>query len=974
MHYLSSSLPAPGRLFLPGCAIAAGLLAVSSPIIAAPQLKSRPALVAGAPMKLRVGKTATFPLPNMTTFTLESGAQFVFCEVKNGTLTVKALEAGEVKLRLNAPGKAKQLIRLNLVETPSGSIEQRILSQVVERAPEEGQTPLREETVTTASPTSEQAPNSNLGAETTGGPTTGVVANSGDATTVAPSVGTGADVSGATANASGATSTTDALSPEATTATTETAPSPLSSDFSGTVPIPAPPAPLPALTLPAANDNAVQAPSTASNPVRVAPVNNRPATRPAPRAPQISPVLPAPARGRRANVSYRTTPRLPQGVTPNSGRQAINVTQGLARLLSFPSNILAVFFSDPNVMDARAINARTIAVTGVGSGPSTLAVFTSRYPGDAVGRANIYRIQTTPRGGQSTLPQSRDPRVVGDAITAALGDPRVRSTIISLPDGSLAARLSGTVRNESEVQAAVTTASFYVPRVVSSLYADANAPTIDAVLAGPMTTAEGGLQDNLRRITGNQSIELVSLPTGLAFKAEVNSPEEAEALLRVLPSLNQQVIPFIVVRGQQDTPYYNATVPLLNGEDRQLTQKLQDVTGVRTVYAVRASSNGLACYGTVRTRSEYDTVRRFMHIMAQNASPPAIQGTSQGGSNLRPAGEPVLSAYDPAGGYSRALGLQMFVRITDPRESVIRKVTVETSIVEISRSALKNLGVEVGSVALLGQTVGATTVTPGATRVVGGNTVTDPPTIVPGQVQRTIDPTFLPGTAVAGNGIVGLEGFQNLNPFRVRLNALFTNGDARLLARPNVTAVEGASAQITIGGERPVPKAVATQGAVGTQVEFRRFGVIITMRPTVSGDNTILLQIRADITQPDRTFEINLGGALIPGETVRSVDTTINVRPGDTVIMGGLMTNDKRQSTSKVPILGDLPIIGSLFRSRRFENNETELAIFMTPRIDASAAGMEEIENLNRVPSYPALPSRQESNSVLFQQTTRSAG
>jgi pilus assembly protein CpaC len=219
-----------------------------------------------------------------------------------------------------------------------------------------------------------------------------------------------------------------------------------------------------------------------------------------------------------------------------------------------------------------------------------------------------------------------------------------------------------------------------------------------------------------------------------------------------------------------------------------------------------------------------------------------------------------------------------------------------------------------------------------------------------------------------------LEGFQNLNPFRVRLNALFTNGDARLLARPNVTAVEGASAQITIGGERPVPKAVATQGAVGTQVEFRRFGVIITMRPTVSGDNTILLQIRADITQPDRTFEINLGGALIPGETVRSVDTTINVRPGDTVIMGGLMTNDKRQSTSKVPILGDLPIIGSLFRSRRFENNETELAIFMTPRIDASAAGMEEIENLNRVPSYPALPSRQESNSVLFQQTTRSAG
>ena len=138
-------------------------------------------------------------------------------------------------------------------------------------------------------------------------------------------------------------------------------------------------------------------------------------------------------------------------------------------------------------------------------------------------------------------------------------------------------------------------------------------------------------------------------------------------------------------------------------------------------------------------------------------------------------------------------------------------------------------------------------------------------------------------------------------------NAIAQNNNARVLASPNIRATEGTVAQITIGGERPVPSASASFGANAQSIEFRRFGVILTMRPTVSDDNTIILQIRADVTQPDPTFAINVGGAVIPGESVRSIDTTITVRPGDIVVMGGLLTNDKRQQTSKVPILGDIP-------------------------------------------------------------------
>jgi Flp pilus assembly secretin CpaC len=991
-----SKLPAPGRLFLPGCAIAAGLLAVSSPVLAAPTLKARPkAVTAKARLsktsvtknplekadwfqKLRIGKSAYYPLSLHTTFTLESGAQNVFCEVKNGTLSVKALAPGEVRMRLDTPKEAPQIIRLNLVESSLPTVEDRILTQVVERAPSEGTAPVAAETTpaTAAAPTTaDTATTGTATADTTTTPATpdsapdlaGTTSSTASNTSeMLPSTNLGGPMTGTVPNTVPDTITGVMPSANASGTSAPLAPSALSADLTGAPSALTPPAPaLPALTPP---DISV---TNGPNPAVALP-----ATAPAVSAPQISPILPAPSRNRKANVNYRTSSNVPKNLPVPAGKNAISVNQGLARLLTFPNNILAVFFSDPAVMDARAINARTIAVTGIGAGPSTLAVFTSRYPGDAIGQANIYRIQTTSRSSGPSV-ESRDPRVVQDAITTAIGDPRIRTTVYALPDGSLAARLAGTVRNASEVQAATTAASFFVPQVVAPLFADPNAPSLDAVLSGSFNaTPESGLQEKLRRITGNDSIELLPLPTGLAFKAEVNSNDEAEALLRMLPSLNQQVIPFIVVRGQPEGGYYAATVPLLNGEDRQLTQKLHDVTGIRTAYAVRTASNSLAAFGTVRTRSEYDTVRRFMMVMAQSSVPPAVQGTSQGGATLRPQGleGPIQRAYNPTGGYLQNLGLQMFVRITDPGQSVIRKVTVETSVVEISRTALKDLGVQYGSSTLSNEQINPGTTTPvlaGGNPVIGANgqVVT---TSTPGTLQRTVNPSVTVGTLLAGNGFLGTGGFSNIDPFRTRLTALANKGDAHLLASPNVTAMEGSSAQITIGGERPVPKVVATQGAVGTQVEFRRYGVIISMRPTVSGDNTIILQIRADITQPDRTYEINLNGALIPGETVRSIDTVMNVRPGDTIVMGGLITNDKRQQTSKVPVLGDLPIIGALFKSKRFENNETELAIFMTPRIDSMPADMGTIEDVNSSPSFPVLPSRQEGNAILFQETTRS--
>jgi Flp pilus assembly secretin CpaC len=371
------------------------------------------------------------------------------------------------------------------------------------------------------------------------------------------------------------------------------------------------------------------------------------------------------------------------------------------------------------------------------------------------------------------------------------------------------------------------------------------------------------------------------------------------------------------------------------GEDEEMTRRLEQVTGIRTISVMRTASNAIAVYGTVRNRAEYDTVYRYALLLPQVAGGTAVP-TAGLDTNLATAPSPHVApvtgdtpAAVPAAGYRFPVQVQMFVRILDPAGATLRTVTAETTVVEISRTALRNLGIQVGSASVLS------------------------------------DGDFTEGEFLGGENAAGE--FRNLNPFRVRLNALYRKGNARILSQPNLIAQEGTVGQITVGGQRPIPVINNSGAAGGTQtasVEFRRFGVILTMRPTVTDDDTIILQIRADVTDIDFTTAINLNGAVIPGERVRSVDTILPIREGDTIVMGGLITNDRREQTSKVPFLSKIPILGKLFQSRRFENNESELAIFLTPRISRLAVSPNTTVAAMRASAFPELPGNQQSQNV----------
>jgi Flp pilus assembly secretin CpaC len=726
---------------------------------------------------------------------------------------------------------------------------------------------------------------------------------------------------------------------------------------------------------------------------------------------QISPNVPAPANLPAMRIPFKTTPTLPEDIKravndPIANRPRLTVSQGMARILAFKQNILAVFFSDENVMDARAINARTLAVTGKGAGKSTMAVMLARSPDDVVGRALIYNVDvfsSAPEAPPEVEIGFTDPVAARQAIETAIDDPRVTVSVIQRPDGALVARLTGTLRDKNEIDAVTAVAGLFVPNVISSLYSDAGAIPLPEALGTSRFSSESILQGKLRTILNNDSIVITALPGGTTLTATVDSAGEAEAILGILPYLDRKIQPIIVLRGAPSaSKFYNSERPLLFGEDYEITSKLKEVTGLDSVYVVRTARNALAVYGTVRDRAEYDTLRRYALMMPQlqeaaassqtqttNANPglpgaPATQTQTSASVTSSVSGAPVaLSALAgtapvestsglsglrgsnmPIGGYQFPTQIQMFVRILDENAAAVRLVTVESSVVEIRRDALRDLGAQFGSVSLLSEDV--TPATPGTTVTTpAGVTTTTPGT--PGRIERTIDPNFNAGSFLAGNGFVGSGGFSSINPFRARISALYQKGAARVLSNPNLTTIEGSEAQITIGGSRPVPSTTSTAAAGGsnqTSVEFRRYGIILTMRPTVADDDTIVLQVRGDVTDLDYTTSINLGGAEIPGERVRSVDTTVTMREGDTLVLGGLITNERRKQTSKVPFLGDLPIIGKLFQSKRFENNETELAIFLTPSIRRQNGSQNLREIVQAAPSFPKLPGLQEENSA----------
>ncbi|MBR0567418.1 pilus assembly protein N-terminal domain-containing protein [Azoarcus sp. L1K30] len=195
-----------------------------------------------------------------------------------------------------------------------------------------------------------------------------------------------------------------------------------------------------------------------------------------------------------------------------------------------------------------------------------------------------------------------------------------------------------------------------------------------------------------------------------------------------------------------------------------------------------------------------------------------------------------------------------------------------------------------------------------------------------------------PITAVGGGSSMPLHtGVNILSVVNMGLNAqlalLAQEGKASILAQPQLSARSGSAAHFLAGGE--FPYTVSTIN--GTTVNFKPYGVALDIEPTVSNSGNIRAKITSEVSNIDTSVSTVAGPAL----SKRMTQTEFNVRDGETLVLAGLLKRSDSSSIDKVPFLGDLPVIGALFRSRRFQNDETELVVFVTPHIvDSRSPGL----------------------------------
>jgi len=274
-----------------------------------------------------------------------------------------------------------------------------------------------------------------------------------------------------------------------------------------------------------------------------------------------------------------------------------------------------------------------------------------------------------------------------------------------------------------------------------------------------------------------------------------------------------------------------------------------------------------------------------------------------------------------------------------PKVGQERMIAMDVKFIEIRREMLENIGVKWGA------------------------SMQGPSFQVIGDVQRSS--ALRPGGAAEGSG---LQIAPRISPFATSLsiasslssmiNLLVQNGDAVILAEPRLSCRSGGSARFVAGGELPIPVA----GALGTSsVGFKEYGVKFDVSPVASDSGLIAARIATEISAIN--FEVAV--RQVPGLTKRRAETDVNLRENETLVIAGLLTEEGARNMDRVAGAAELPVLGSLFRSRQFRDRQTELVVFITPRfvegaaMPAAAAAIrtEPVREPSRLlPELPGLP------------------
>ncbi len=292
------------------------------------------------------------------------------------------------------------------------------------------------------------------------------------------------------------------------------------------------------------------------------------------------------------------------------------------------------------------------------------------------------------------------------------------------------------------------------------------------------------------------------------------------------------------------------------------------------------------------------------------------------------------------------------IQVTAPNQ-----VNLRVRVAEVDRSIVKNLGINWDAVVHAGNFVFGYAINNPVTTAV-------PTLAAPGAVAGN----FITRNVLNGGATDSLFGGANTRDYNVNglIDALAQNGFISILAEPNLTAVSGETASFLAGGEFPI---VVPQGNQVVTIEFKPFGVALAFTPVVLNNGRISLRVRPEVSQLSTQGQVQINGFTIPALSTRRAETTVELGSGQSFAIGGLLQNNITDTLRKLPGLGDVPVLGPLFRSDQFARNDSELVIFVTPylvrpasdrRLAAPTDGMVPPNDFERVyharDTHPTLP------------------
>lgn len=341
-------------------------------------------------------------------------------------------------------------------------------------------------------------------------------------------------------------------------------------------------------------------------------------------------------------------------------------------------------------------------------------------------------------------------------------------------------------------------------------------------------------------------------------------------------------------KGRQE---YNVYV---SGDDEGTEKAIQKAIGYPGV-KVQMMNGKVLLRGKVKNQYEHDSAVKVAQLYLGSGGGNTSSATAGGESQGSASDSNIIDLLD----------------MTNPSQ-----VRLEAQIIEINTSAERNLGIQYWS-----PTIGSGSNS--GTSSDSGNSSSD-------DLTRGSSGLFYAGENFYNRrGSFGWLGshFSNIN---ASLQALVTEGKARILSRPSITTMSGQKANILIGGRIPIPTS-AGDGQIA--IDWRDYGIKLNIEPVVDAENKITSKVHAEVSTLDYGHSVTENDFSIPAIASREADAVINVRSGMTMAIGGLLNSQDGKTVTKIPLLGDIPIIGQFFRHTQKTRDNRELLILITPTL-----------------------------------------